>query len=49
MPLATERDIWGVTVIPIEISLDDVDDAPRPAALFTTPLFGQLPPWGSSG
>jgi cAMP-dependent protein kinase regulator len=43
VPLATERDISGVTVIPIEIALDDVDDGGKRAALLATPVFGQLP------
>jgi cAMP-dependent protein kinase regulator len=43
VPLASERDISGVTVIPIEIDLDDVDDDPKRAALLATPVFGQLP------
>jgi cAMP-dependent protein kinase regulator len=43
VPLATERDESGVTVIPIEIAFDEVDDDPRRTALLATPVFGQLP------
>lgn len=42
VPLAVEPDFSGVTVIPVEVSFDDVED-PKRAALARTPVFGQLP------
>lgn len=42
VPLAAEPDFSGVTVIPIELSIDDVED-PRREAILETPVFGQLP------
>jgi len=39
--LAVEPDFSGVTVIPIEVSFDEIED-PRRAALAKTPVFGQL-------
>lgn len=43
VPLAAARDESGVTVIPIEIAFDEVEDDPKRAALARTPVFGQLP------
>jgi cAMP-dependent protein kinase regulator len=42
VPLAVEPDFSGVTVIPIELAFDEIED-PQRSALLTTPVFGQLP------